>query len=133
MLELYGSSKKEKPQRKVEPSPSSSHSSPSITNSPPFKKKVALAYVHRLNYNYCLVEIVFIIFARGLMSKMENTCLLLLCLPNLVNMISSCCPWKMLVYRSFTQFTVNFFLYSFKVDKCSTTSSLYHIYTITWC
>ncbi|CAB4005097.1 Cyclin-K [Paramuricea clavata] len=46
MLELYGAAKKEKPQKKslsekVEPSPpnSSSQSSPSVTNSPPFKKK----------------------------------------------------------------------------------------------
>ena len=46
MLELYGA-KKEKPQKKslgekLEPSPnnSSSHSSPSVTNSPPFKRKV---------------------------------------------------------------------------------------------
>jgi hypothetical protein len=47
MLDLYGAAKKEKPQKKslgekVEPSPpnSSSQSSPSVTNSPPFKKKV---------------------------------------------------------------------------------------------
>ncbi|XP_046849420.1 cyclin-K-like [Xenia sp. Carnegie-2017] len=80
MLELYGSSKKEKPQRKVEPSPSSSHSSPSITNSPPFKKK-------RLDVK----------------------------------------DGKHMPHSSFAC------QICFKVDKCSTTSSLYHIYTITWC
>lgn len=50
MLELYGGKKKERPLKtkeninieKSEPSPnnSSSTSSPSVTNSPPFKKKV---------------------------------------------------------------------------------------------
>ncbi|XP_028398803.1 cyclin-K-like [Dendronephthya gigantea] len=45
MLELYGAAKKEKPPKKslsekLEPSPNnSSHSSPSVTNSPPFKRK----------------------------------------------------------------------------------------------